>query len=79
MRVFEIIRRIVAEVLDIKEKDISRESSFRGDLGMDIYDRIAIFDAIEGVFDIEIPIADAEKIRTLSEAVKYVESRILGS
>jgi acyl carrier protein len=71
--VYEKVRAIISEQLGIDENDITMESSFIEDLGADSLDIVELVMALEEEFDIVIPDEDAEKIRTVGEAVKYIQ------
>ncbi|MCL6610888.1 MAG: acyl carrier protein [Peptococcaceae bacterium] len=73
MAVFEKVRAIISEQLGVDENDITMESSFIEDLGADSLDIVELVMALEEEFDIVIPDEDAEKIRTVGEAVKYIQ------
>ena len=66
------VKKIVAEQLGVNEADIKTESSFVDDLGADSLDTVELVMAFEEAFDIEIPDEDAEKIRTVQDAVDYI-------
>lgn len=72
--VFDKVRSIVAEQLGIEEKDITKESSFIDDLDADSLDVVELIMALEEEFDLEIPDEEAEKLKTVGDAVKYIES-----
>ena len=67
------VKRIIREQLDVDEKDIKPESSFIDDLGADSLGLVELVLAFEEAFEIEIPDEDAEKIRTVQDAVTYIE------
>lgn len=69
--IFEKIKKIIVDQLGVDEKEVTMETSF-SDLEMDSLDLFQIIIEIEEEFDIQIE--DAESIKTVSEAVKYVES-----
>lgn len=71
--VFEKIKNIIVEQLDLEEGEVSLETSFE-DLGVDSLDLFQIIIEIEEEFDIQVE--EAEKIKTIQDAVKYVESKI---
>jgi len=71
--IFEKVRKIIADKLDIEEDKITPESSFLDDLGADSLDIVELIMELEEEFNIEIPDEDAEKIRTVADAVKYIE------
>lgn len=72
MSLFEEIREIVSKQLGLRPEEIRRESSFSNDLGTDSLDTIELVATLEEKFNIEIPDEDAEKMRTISDAVKYI-------
>lgn len=72
---FDKVKAIIVEQLSVEEDDITMESSFVDDLGADSLDIVELVMALEEEFDLEIPDEDAEKIRTVGEAVKYIQDR----
>ncbi len=70
---FEKIKKIIAEVLNIDEEEISLDSTFIDDLGADSLDVFQIIMGIEDEFDIEIPNDAAEKIVTVNDAVEEIK------
>ena len=74
--VFEKIRDIVADLLDIDPDTIKPESKFQADLGADSLDLVELIMEFEEQFGGEISDEDAQKITTVGEAVKYVEDRM---
>ena len=74
--VFEKIRDIVADLLDIDPETIKPESKFQADLGADSLDLVELIMEFEEQFGGEISDEDAQKITTVGEAVKYVEDRM---
>jgi len=70
---FEKIKRIVAEQLGLSQSDITMDTSFE-ELGVDSLDLFQIIIEIEEEFSVQIE--DAESIKTVSEAVKFVEDRV---
>ncbi len=69
------VRRIIKEQLDVEEKDIKPESTFIDDLGADSLGLVELVLAFEEAFEIDIPDEDTEKIRTVQDAVDYIEMR----
>lgn len=72
--VFEKIKAIVAEQLGVDEADLTLETSF-DDLNADSLDVVELIMALEEEFDIEIPDEDAEKIKTVGDAVDYIKEK----
>jgi acyl carrier protein len=64
---------IIKEQLDVDEKDIKSEASFVDDLGADSLGLVELVLAFEEAFEIDIPDEDTEKIRTVQDAIDYVE------
>ncbi|MDR2182728.1 MAG: acyl carrier protein [Clostridiales bacterium] len=71
---FEKIRTIIAEQLGKDESDIDMETSFTEDLGADSLDLFQIISELEGAFDMEFPQDDLEKVKTVGDAVRYIQS-----
>lgn len=67
------VRQIIVEQLDVNEKDVSPETSFVDDLGADSLDIVELVMAMEDAFDVEIPDEEAENIRTVQDAINYVQ------
>ena len=64
---------IVAEELAVDRDEVTEDSSFIEDLGADSLDVVELVMAFEEEFDVEIPDEDAEDIRTVEDAVNYLE------
>lgn len=69
----ERVRQIIAEQLDVSDEEVTPEASFIDALGADSLDIVELVMAMEETFDIEIPDEDAENIRTVQDAVNYIE------
>ena len=72
------VYEIVSKQLGVAKEKISRESSFVNDLGADSLDTVELVMEIEDKFDLSIPDDAAEKIQTVGDAIKYVESNARG-
>lgn len=70
------VKSIIAEQLGVGEAEIHAESSFIEDLGADSLDIVELVMAIEEVFEIEIPDDDAENIRTVKDAIEYINEHM---
>ena len=68
------VKRIIKEQLDVDEKDIKPESSFIDDLGADSLGLVELVLAFEEAFEIDIPDEDTEKIRSVQDAISYIEA-----
>jgi len=73
MAVDEKVKQIIVEQLGVDEAEVTPNASFVDDLGADSLDTVELVMAFEEAFDIEIPDEDAEKIRTVQDAVDYIE------
>jgi acyl carrier protein len=70
------VKKIVAEQLGVNEADIKNESAFVDDLGADSLDTVELVMALEDEFECEIPDEEAEKIRTVQQAIDYVNAHL---
>ena len=75
---FEKLKKIIVEVLNVEEDDITMETTFIDDLGADSLDVFQIIMGLEEEFDIEIPNEEAEKIITVGDAVDQIKNAIKG-
>ena len=73
---FEKLKKIIAEVLNVDEEEISMETTFVDDLGADSLDVFQIIMGLEEEFEIEIPNEEAEKIVTVGDAVEQIKSAL---
>ncbi len=73
MALFDEVKEVVVEQLNVNPDEVKEESKFVEDLGADSLDVVELVMALEEKFDIEIPDSDAEKITTVGDAVKYIE------
>jgi len=69
------ITKIVADHLGIEEEKIKEESNFIDDLGADSLDTVELVMAFEEEFGSEISDSEAEKILTVGDAIKFIESK----
>ncbi len=68
------VRSIIAEQLGVGEDEIKPESTFVDDLGADSLDLVELVMAMEEEFDVEIPDEQAESIKTVKDAIDYINS-----
>lgn len=73
MSTFEKVKAIVVDQLGVDEADVSMESTLIDDLGADSLDIVELIMAFEEEFDVEIPDDVAEKIKTVSDTVTYID------
>ncbi|TWF91363.1 acyl carrier protein [Kitasatospora viridis] len=75
----EKVKAIIIEQLGITDEgEVTPSASFVDDLGADSLDTVELVMAFEEGFDIEIPDEDAEKIRTVRDAVEYIDKHAKG-
>ncbi|ASJ54478.1 acyl carrier protein [Brevibacillus porteri] len=70
----ERVKKIIVDRLGVDESKITLEASFKEDLGADSLDVVELVMELEDEFDLEISDEDAEKITSVGEVVKYIES-----
>ena len=69
----EKVKEIITKQMGAKAEQITRETSFINDLGADSLDTVELIMEFEDAFDMNIPDEEAEKIRTVGDAIKYIE------
>ncbi|AHF07609.1 acyl carrier protein [Desulfitobacterium metallireducens] len=72
MAIYDKVKSIVVDQLGVDEEEISLETSFT-ELNADSLDIVELIMALEEEFDLDIPDEDAEKIRTVGDAVNYIK------
>lgn len=75
MSTFERVKKVVVDRLEVSAEEVTENAAFVEDLGADSLDVVELVMGLEDEFDIEIPDEDAEKIRTVAEAVAYIEEK----
>ncbi|MEQ1566859.1 MAG: acyl carrier protein [Myxococcota bacterium] len=70
------VKDIIAETLGVKKSEVVPTASFIDDLNADSLDIVELVMTIEKEFDIEIPDDEAEKIRTVQDAVDYIVAHV---
>ena len=73
--VVDRVKKIVVEHLSVEESTITDTSSFIDDLGADSLDTVELVMAFEEEFGSEISDSEAEKILTVGDAIKFIESK----
>ena len=76
INVLEKVKKIVVENLGVEADKVTESSNFIDDLGADSLDTVELVMAFEEEFGCEIPDEEAEKILTVGDAVKFIESHI---
>ena len=74
--VFDKIKDIIVEQLDVEEDAVTMEASITEDLGADSLDVVDLVMSIEESFDVEIPDEEFENIKTVGDIVKYIENKV---
>jgi acyl carrier protein len=72
MAVEEKVKQIIVEQLQVDEAEVTPGASFQEDLGADSLDVVELVMQFEEAFDLEIPDEDAEKIKTVKDAIDYI-------
>ena len=68
------VKELIAEQLNIDVEEVTPEASFIDDLGADSLDTVELIMAFEEEFEIEIPDEEAEKIKTVGDAIKHIQA-----
>lgn len=71
---FDKISKMIIERFGVDEQKITRELTFQEDLGADSLDVVELIMELEDVFGVQISDEDAEKIKTIGDAVDYIDS-----
>ena len=74
--VFEKVRDILVEQLDVEEDKVTMEASITDDLGADSLDVVDLVMSLEEEFDVEIPDTQVENIKTVGDIVRYIEDNV---
>jgi acyl carrier protein len=70
------VKDIIAEELGVEREKLTNEASFMEDLGADSLDTVELVMAFEKEFDLDIPDEEAEKLRTVGDALTYLHQRM---
>ena len=76
MDVFEKVKKILCDQLDLEEEQVTEEAEVIEDLGADSLDIVDLVMTLEEEFDTEIPDEDIENLKTVGDLVKYIEERV---
>ena len=71
----EKVKSIIVEQLQVDEAEVTPGASFQEDLGADSLDVVELVMQFEEAFDIQIPDQDAQTIKTVGDAINYIESK----
>jgi acyl carrier protein len=72
----EKVKDIIVEELGVEREKLTDSASFMEDLGADSLDTVELVMAFEKEFDIDIPDEEAEKLRTVGDALKYLQDKL---
>ena len=74
--IVEDVKKIIEDKLGVNTEQITLEASFIDDLGADSLDQVELVMDFEDKFEVDIPDEDAEKLRTVGEAINYLTARL---
>lgn len=74
--IIEDVKKIIEDKLGVNAEQITMEASFIDDLGADSLDQVELVMDFEDKFEVDIPDEDAEKMRTVGEAIEYLKKRL---
>jgi acyl carrier protein len=74
MSTYDKVKDIIIDKLGAEEDKITESASFMDDLGADSLDTVELIMELEEEFGLEIPDEEAEKLATVADAVKYIDS-----
>ncbi len=72
----EKVKDIIVEELGVERDKLTNDASFMEDLGADSLDTVELVMAFEKEFDVDIPDEEAEKLRTVGDALKYLHDKM---
>ncbi len=72
---FEAVKEIIVELLGVEPEKVTMEARFREDLGADSLDLVEVVMEFEDKFGSEISDEEAQQIKTVGDAVRYIEAR----
>jgi acyl carrier protein len=79
MSTFDKVKKIIVEQLGVDESEVTPEASITDDLGADSLDQVELVMAFETEFNIDIPDEEAEKIKTVGDAVSRIDQSTAGA
>ncbi|MCC2669386.1 MAG: acyl carrier protein [Armatimonadetes bacterium] len=75
MSTFDRVKKVVVDQLNVDAEEVTAEASFVEDLRADSLDMVELSMAFEEEFQVDIPDEDAEKIKTVQDAVTYIDEK----
>jgi acyl carrier protein len=79
MSTFDKVKKIIVEQLGVDESEVTLEASITDDLGADSLDQVELVMAFETEFNIDIPDEEAEKIKSVGDAVTRIDDATAGA
>lgn len=76
MNIEEKVKNIIVEQLGVEPEQVKPEAQFVNDLGADSLDTVELIMALEEEFNIDIPDEQAEKIKTVGEAIEHIKAKV---
>jgi len=73
MALFDEVKEVIVEQLNVAPEEVKPEAKFVEDLGADSLDVVEMIMALEEKFEIEIPDSEAENIQTVQDVIDYIE------
>lgn len=75
-KIADEVKKVIVELLSVEESAVTENAKFVDDLGADSLDTVELIMALEEKFNIEISDEDAQKIKTVGEAIEYIEKKL---
>lgn len=75
----ERVKDIIVKQLGVKPEEVTDDASFTDDLGADSLDLVEVVMALEEEFGAQIPDEEAEKIKTVGDAIKFIDGKLAAS
>ena len=75
MSTFDRVKKVVVDQLNVEQEEVTPEATFVEDLRADSLDMVELSMAFEEEFQVDIPDEDAEKIKTVQDAVNYIDEK----
>ncbi|MBW4828652.1 MAG: acyl carrier protein [Clostridiaceae bacterium] len=73
--IFDRLKVIISEQLDVEEDDVTMDTSFQDDLNADSLDLVELIMSIEDEFELEVEDEEVENIQTVRDAVEYIQEQ----